>query len=329
MLQGEKPEECNDCYSQEENRLISPRQRETQGWIASNDFAYGLEQNIIKFLDNKEIVPLSYDLRYSNTCTLKCRMCNPYSSSSINAENKKLANIWSKKFHYVENPRTNHELTIDENIKKIYLAGGEPLIEPYNLSFLKNLAQVNPNVKLIISTSLSNLSDDFREALDKFNNLLIVVSVDGVGKLNNYIRHGSSWSMILNNLQLVKKHEVMFATTTSLYNILEIPSIVTYFKENYPDYCHSIFMVNNEEELFVENLPLELRQGCIMDLEKTLIDAPPCTVDGLTNLITTLKINNYNPNRFTKFVKYTKILDEARGESILDIQPKFKNYFLE
>ena len=33
--------------------------------------------------------------------------------------------------------------------------------------------------------------------------------------------------------------------------------------------------------------------------------------------------------RFAKFVKYTKILDNIRGESILDIQPKYKNYFME
>ncbi len=329
MLNGEKPEECNDCYYQEENGLVSPRQRETHGWMASQDFTTGLEQNIIKFLNNQEIVPLSYDLRYSNTCTLKCRMCNPYSSSSINAENKKLVNIWSEKFHFVENPRTNHELKIDENIKKIYLAGGEPLIEPYNLSFLKNLAQINPSVRLIISTSLSNLSDDFREVLDKFNNLLIVVSVDGIDRLNNYIRHGSFWPVIIKNLSLVKKHEIMFATTTSMYNVLDIPNIVAYFKENFPQYCHCIFMVNNEEELFVENLPTELRQQCITDLEQTLENAPICAVDGLTNLIKTLKINNYDSERFAKFVKYTKILDTARGESIVDIQPKFANYFME
>jgi hypothetical protein len=329
MLNGEQPNECNDCYSQEALGIVSPRQRETQGWMASKDFVDGIEQNIAKFLNDEQITPLSYDLRYSNTCTLKCRMCNSYSSSSINAESKKLVNLWKEKFVYVENPRTNHEIEIDNNIKKIYLAGGEPLIEPYNLSFLKKLAKINPHVKLIISTSLNSLSQEFHEVLDKFTNLLIVVSVDGIDKLNSYIRHGSVWDSIIKNLDLIKKHEIMFATTTSLYNILDIPDIVNYFKENFPNYCHCIFMVNNEQELFVDNLPLELREDLICSLEQTLATAPTCTVDGLTNLIKTLKINNYNPEQFAKFIKYTKILDQARSESILEIQPKFKKYFLE
>ena len=329
MLSGDKPIECSDCYNQETQGLVSPRQRETQGWFTNDDFVKGLEKNIDKFVNNEQITPLSYDLRYSNTCTLKCRMCNPYSSSSINAENKKLINVWSERFQYVDNPRTNHDIVIDENVKKIYLAGGEPLIEPFNLAFLKNLAEKNSNVKLIISTSLTTVPYEIHETLNKFNNLLLVVSIDGINQLNGYIRHGSDWQSILNNLELLKKHEIMFATTTSLYNILDIPNIVNYFKEKYPQYCHCIFMVNNEQELFVENLPIELRAQCIQELEATLSDAPLCTVDGLTNLIKTLKINNYDAEKFSKFVKYTKILDDSRRESIVEIQPKYKKYFLE
>jgi MoaA/NifB/PqqE/SkfB family radical SAM enzyme len=329
MLAGEKPIECSFCYNQEEQGLVSPRQRETSGWTASKNFSDAMLQNISKFLNNENIFPLSYDLRYSNTCTLKCRMCNPYSSSSINAENKKLLQVWPDKFQYVDNPRINHEISLDRNIKKIYLAGGEPLIEPYNLIFLKKLAEINPEVQLLINTSLNHLSAEFEEVLALFKNLLFVVSIDGIDKLNSYIRHGSDWNAIMKNLERVKQHQVMFNTTTSLYNIMDIPDIVHYFKENYPDYCHCIFLVNNEDELFIENLPLELRQEVIHDLELVLQDAPICTVDGLNNLVNTLRINNYNPERFAKFVKYTKILDNIRGESILDIQPKYKNYFME
>ena len=329
MLSEQSPPECDVCYSQESKGLVSPRQRETAGWIAGQVFTNALKLNIEKFLNNETISPLSYDLRYSNTCTLKCRMCNPYSSSSINAENKKIGHLWSERFPYVDNPRTNHNLVLTQDVQRIYLAGGEPLIEPYNLLMLQRLAEINPNVKLLINTSLNHLSPEFREVLDKFTNLLFVVSIDGVGKLNDYIRNGSNWNTIISNLEMVKNHDIMFSTTTSLYNILAIPELVEYLKSNYPKYCHSIFLVNNEEELFVENLPVELRSEIITKLEKTIENAPICTVDGLNNLITTLKINNYNPERFAKFIKYTKILDAARGESIVDIQPKFKDYFTE
>jgi organic radical activating enzyme len=327
MLAGEKPTECSICYNQEAQGLVSARQKETAGWMASKNFSDAMLQNISKFSNKENIFPVSYDLRYSNTCTLKCRMCNPYSSSSINAENKKLIQVWPDKFQHVDNPRINHEISLDENIKKIYIAGGEPLIEPYNLIFLKKLAEINPDIQLLINTSLNHLSAEFEEVLASFSNLLFVVSIDGIDKLNSYIRHGSNWDTIIKNLERVKQHQVMFNTTTSLYNIMDIPDIVHYFKENYPDYCHCIFLVNNEDELFIENLPLELRPQLIDNLELVLQDAPICTVDGLNNIVNTLKINNYSPERFAKFVKYTTILDNIRGESILDIQPKYKNYF--
>ena len=56
------------------------------------------------------VQPISYDLRYSNTCTLKCRMCNSSSSSALNAEYKKIKDRWPEKFWTVDNHRINHEI---------------------------------------------------------------------------------------------------------------------------------------------------------------------------------------------------------------------------
>jgi sulfatase maturation enzyme AslB (radical SAM superfamily) len=254
-------------------------------------------------------------------------MCNSSSSSSINAEYKKINHHWKEKFRFVENPRLNHDVDLTENIQKIYLAGGEPLVEPLNLGLLSKVADKNPNVNILINTSFNLVNQNFVDVLNRFNNLTFVVSLDGVGKVNDYIRHGSKFETVLENVEKFKHHSIMFSTTVSLYNIFSIPELVEFTYKKYPNYYHGINIVNDVRELFVENVPPELREELINDLEDTLLWVPNNVQIGIKNLITILKLDNFDSKSFTNFIKYTKILDEERGESIFNIQPKLSPYF--
>jgi hypothetical protein len=47
----------------------------------------------------------------------------------------------------------------------------------------------------------------------------------------------------------------------------------------------------------------------------------------IQNIIVTLQQDNFDPERFENFKKYTRILDASRNESIIDIEPKWTPYF--
>lgn len=329
MIAGVRPQACQSCYSQEDRGISSPRHRENQTWSAWYDTQEKIQHSLDNYTNGISMIPISYDLRYSNTCTLKCRMCNSSSSSALNAEYKKIQNLWPEKFWTVDNPRINHDIRLDDNVVKIYLAGGEPLVEPYNLELLKKLASYNTEVALLINTSLNNLTDNFLEVLNNFKNLTLVVSIDGVGKTNDYIRHGSNFDTVMLNLNKLAHHGLMFSTCVSVYNIFNLPNLIKFVNKQYPNSVHGIHLVNDIPELFVENVPLELRNNVISNLNECLetLTLKEFTAQGIQNIITTLQSKNFNKSNFDNFIRYTNILDKTRNESIIDVVPELTEYF--
>ena len=329
MIAGIRPSECDSCYTLEDQNISSPRLRENHTWGNWSSTHDAIEKVFSDHLARREMKPISYDLRYSNTCTLKCRMCNSSSSSALNAEYKKINHHWPEKFWFTDNPRINHDLELHADIQKIYLAGGEPLVEPLNLELLDKLADYNPNLVILINTSLNHLSDKFVNVLNKFNYLTLVVSIDGTNDVNDYIRHGSNFDTVADNIRKIVHHDIMFSTCVSMYNIFNINKLIHFLNKEFPEHSfnHGINIVNGIEEIFVENLPYELRPEVITSLLEVLPLAADFPKTGIQNLINLLEQQNFNPDRFDGFVKYTKILDLERNESIANIVPQLSKYF--
>lgn len=331
MLSGIKPSECDSCYKLEDQNISSPRNRENYTWSNWRSTHEAIDKTFSDYLAQREMKPISYDLRYSNTCTLKCRMCNSSSSSSINAEYKKINHHWPDKFWFTANPRINHDLELHADIQKIYLAGGEPLVEPLNLDLLDKLADYNPNLVILINTSLNHLSDKFVNVLNRFNYLTLVVSIDGTDNVNDYIRHGSNFATVVDNIRRMMHHDIMFSTCVSMYNIFNIKHLIDFLAREFPEniFDHGINIVNDIDDIFVENLPYHLRTEVINDLTELLPQTSGFTKTGVQNLINLLEQTNFDQDRFDRFVRYTKILDSARNESISSIVPQLANYFNE
>jgi sulfatase maturation enzyme AslB (radical SAM superfamily) len=324
MLSGNSPSQCSNCYTMEKSGMTSPRQIENNAWKYAEDQVNSI---IADYTVGKAISPISYDLRYSNTCTLKCRMCNSSSSSAINSEYSKLQQIWPQKFWTANNPRTNHDVDLTANIHKIYLAGGEPMVEPYNYKLLDTLSQTSPDMSIVINTSLNILSDKMVEILNRFTNLTLAVSIDGTGVVNDYIRNGSNFDSVIKNIELMKHHNMIFVTIVSPYNIFNLPNLIRYLQNNFPEHSqnHGINLVNDIEELMIDVIPPELRNEIINNLLSA--ESSSAANIGIQNVISILKQDNFNPDRFENFKKYTKILDQIRNESINEVVPELSNYF--
>lgn len=329
MVNGQKHIACNYCYKQEQQGIVSPRTRENSTWYNWKDTHLKIQKCLDNFSNNELMRPISYDLRYSNTCTLKCRMCNSSSSSAINSEYKKINGLWPEKFWTIGNHRIDHDVDLHKNIQKIYLAGGEPLVEPFNLELLNKTADYNNEIVILINTSLNLLSDKFVTVLDKFKYLTLVVSIDGTHAVNDYIRHGSNFPIILENIKKLNKHSFMFSTCVSMYNIFNIKELIVFLQTELKEYSynHSINLVNDIEELFIENVPYELRPNLISYLYSCLDIADEFPSIGIKNCINVLEQSNFDANKFNNFKKYTKLLDMVRNESIGNVVPQLKEYF--
>jgi len=233
MLSGKKHSACSKCYENEDSGRGSGR------LIANNEW--------VRYLDNVRSVDLHdfalrfYDIRLSNICNFKCRTCSGTFSSSIALEDEQLGhlrtNSQSEMIH-----KTFIKSVMDhiQDLEEIYFAGGEPLIMEENYQILDLLIQKNKcDIPIYYNTNFSNLKYKkvlITEIWKKFRNITLGLSLDAMGTRAEYLRKGTKWNRILDNIKIVKREcpnvRLTIASTWSIYNSLHLPDFHSWLIKN-------------------------------------------------------------------------------------------------
>jgi uncharacterized Fe-S cluster-containing radical SAM superfamily protein len=257
MLNGTTiPDHCSSCYDLESKHIRSARQQETVEWAN--------RLNLTSLQDLANIThPSYYEIRPSNICNLQCRMCGPTSSHLIGREYKKI-NLVSK---IPPKERSDFGMVNFTNLKKLYVAGGEPTAMTEFYDFLDLCIQQNKtDFEFVINTNATKLSNRFKTQLKEFSNIQFIVSLEGVGALNHYIRWPSAWETIVENMRYLKKngHFITTNTTVSIYNVLGLYDLLKFFDDNFPGMLvHSSSCISQNDILSGFKFPypeLALRQ---------------------------------------------------------------------
>lgn len=166
------PNPCRTCIDEEKVGIRSLREK----FEALND------DGKIEYLD----------LNLSNTCNLSCITCNPYLSSKWAMIEKKEMVGHAPKTDILE----SNDFT---NLKRIKLAGGEPFLIPQYWKLLNRLPQkLSDHLAVTLITNGTQPLTPYRKAiLKRYKKLELVVSVDGYGKLNDFLRPKSDFRIIM------------------------------------------------------------------------------------------------------------------------------------
>jgi len=184
LLNQEWPSECLGCKEREDVSGTSARIN---------------QYNSIDYREDKKLVFLEFNS--SNLCNLACIPCTPAWSTGWSTFRK--LNNWPdiaiKNFHpawEIHPGRVSKvEKFIDQvdlsNLKKIMLKGGEPFLNKENIVLLEHLLKNNTlqNISIIITTNGTVLDQRMLDLLSNAANVKFMVSIDGVGELNQYIRY--------------------------------------------------------------------------------------------------------------------------------------------
>jgi hypothetical protein len=332
MLAGEFPRHCRDCYQQEAISTESPRTRSNQWWF--NNKPELVNTNIELHRNNKPLTPVGLDIRFSSRCALKCRTCNPFSSSTIMNEVNKLEDIpnslstmffYRKTQGYTNN--TAEMVPVDKNLSRLNLVGGEPLIEDKNIELLEKILNLNIDPEIIINTSMARKNNKLVNILKNFTNVCYVVSIDATGKLNDYIRHGSNFETVCENVDNIPRNQLgAFNTTVSMYNIFNLPSMIEFINKTWRGKLHFLNYTSNHEPTELKNIPLDMRPD-IKELWAKVSDVNTVTLDNLKGLSSMLNEDNYTTQGFQQFKEYTIYTDKLRGEDIAIAEPAWAEYF--
>ena len=204
-----------------------------------------------------------WDLRLSNFCNFKCRSCGLDLSSSWHSDQNALAvnprmeeigsnyynnDIVEKSLISVKD-KTDFLHMMEDHYKcvdEIYFAGGEPLLMPEHYQILDKLIELGrTNVKIRYSTNFSKFKFGKKHVFDywkQFKNLQLWVSVDGIGKIGEYVRHGFKDKNFDNQIKLftesgIKPLDMCYMVTYGAMNYLHLfDMIILFIKRNYVDY---------------------------------------------------------------------------------------------
>lgn len=241
MIDGTKiPEHCATCYALEDKGILSAREYETVEWAN--------RLNLTSLSDLEQIThPAYYEIRPSNVCNLQCRMCGPISSHLIAREYKKLNLIPE----VVPVEHSDFSMINFTNLKKLYVAGGEPTAMPEFYNFLDRcIENKQTDFEFAVNTNATKFSDRFKKQLKHFSNLQFIISLEGAGALNHYIRWPSDWDNIVENMHYLRKHNHVISTNTtvSIYNVTRLYKLLKFFDNEFPDMLVHVSSCSSESD---------------------------------------------------------------------------------
>ena len=330
MIDGYRTKSCSSCYRNEDNNITSGRQ-EFQ--------PTSTEREKITFLD----------VRLNNICNFKCRMCSEYFSSSIQQETVdmfgKNAVLGYEKISLDLGNRQTRQGNLGKllpyvtaDLEKIYFAGGEPLITEEHYGILDRLVEVNNlDIKMSYNTNLSRLSYKTNNIFDywkQFSSISVGASIDASGQVAEYMRHGTVWQDIIDNINAIKTHtphvKLAISSTVSwptLENLIELQTHWIHTGLFTPDQLQ-MHTLTDPGYLCVTTLPNSYKQSMTTKIDKHINHLGQCELAQSWAELRNFMNSTSTEYQLSEFTRRTMTLDIHRKESFASVFPQFTDLFL-
>jgi organic radical activating enzyme len=216
LMAGEEIDQCQVCN----HKLLNLNTY--RGYFNNQLFGHKIDEAFEKTDETgyTEMKPISYDYRISNLCNFKCRMCGDQLSSSWESERRQMNN-WSPELDPWMTPENRNTLqkftrevlekelwaaVKEERIEEIYWVGGEPLMFQIHWDIMKYLVETGQSKKVTIRYNTNLSRTEWRgtklyDLLPHFKHVNISASIDGTGKIVEYVRDGIKWDKWLQNFK--------------------------------------------------------------------------------------------------------------------------------
>lgn len=259
MIAGKPDAGCKKCYSEEKNGNVSRRMRENE--------RYSMEIDNIK---NGEFNLKIIDIKPGNTCNLKCRICNEFSSSKWIDDKKKLWNTNKvfdanqlANFKWYNNEEFWTELdTMMEHVEAIEIFGGEPMLIKQQFQFLERLIErgISKNITISYATNGTIFPEHaVKNIWPHFKNVVIMLSADGIEKGFEYSRYPAEWSVYEDTLQCYIDAGITptISYGVSVYSIFNlIESLEYYYSKQIPVWLNIVYDANTS----IAALPKQVKE---------------------------------------------------------------------
>lgn len=334
FLNGKKPEACQACWKREETLGTSRRfwyDDKIKNWP---------EQYTL----NPEMKLRHMDLNFGNVCNLKCRMCGSWGSTTWFKEDKKLMDINPAYQRQVSNLTPTmipaeywaDKKELFQDLERIDFKGGEPLMQEGMYDFLEYLVEWGyaSNIMIAYTSNGTKTPERLKELWPKFKKVKFNISIEGTGKLYNYIRGDNVQTIdeLAENIQWYDQFDNLqgsFNTAISIYNIFDLNNMLEWINNQLtvsdrwhtdPDTFKFDCLVTGPPYLDINIMPDQLKQRAISIIEEK-------NYKSLDIIKKALSRSSYDERLWNLFIGFTNDLDKMRNTDVKQVIPELEEYF--
>jgi MoaA/NifB/PqqE/SkfB family radical SAM enzyme len=323
MLNNKIPHACQRCYTEESNGVRSKRVEENERLGFTEDMARAITQDDGTIPVNFKFV----ELRLGNLCNLKCRTCNPMSSTNWIQPYQKLQEELKFVTHYdrkINSSWTESDEFWDdlfkhsEDLQLIYVNGGEPTLVEKHWKYLEELIKrgLNKQITLWYNINMTNLPDKLIELWKEFKRVQVTCSIDDLGERNDYIRAGSEWNTVISNLDKIQSYpwiEASICQTVGWMNVYYVNDFIKYMRSR--NLHVHLNYVYDPEFLSIKALPTQMKQ--------IVLDRCTDLNEWEFNSLRSQFIDQYDPTLYQRGVEYNNWLDNNNRTSFANVFPEW------
>lgn len=333
---------CEGCYEKERSGDWSLRKASIMKYHES---VVGLLETTYPDGTSLNSKPTYWDIRFSNICNMRCRMCGHFSSSKWFNDAKKLSEDYNNHryfgnkndraiVHAVEDSESLLD-RLDEYlpyVQEIYFAGGEPMLMEEHYRILTRLDELKlHNTFIRYNTNFLQLyykNKDILNLWKRFTNVFCSISVDTYGERAEILRHDTVWTTIEENIKRVKQEvpHVRFniTPTIQILNVFTITDLHQQWCENGWVGPNDLFLniLHSPEFYSVKALPSHLKLKAeekfnkhLKWLEENYDDNLYSVKNTINNSISYMMSEQLDESWLQEMCKQTKQLDTIRNQN--------------
>lgn len=267
---------------------------------------------------------ITLEIRPGNTCNFACQTCWPEASSKV-FNYYKTSGLLTGEQNQNKLDNFDFLLPLSDKIRDVVLLGGEPFYDKSCLKFLA-WAETNLSANLTIFTNGSYINWDFIENYK--GKLIIVVSLDAIGKAAEYIRYGTIWEEVYANFQKLRQYsnvEVRVNITLSSWNYIDVEPLIELLCQDWPDvvtfgrpsykYQNEVSIPYNFRDEIKESLNRAISTIDMSDIEQ---GQKSHAKNALLNIVDNLSIDNYDHNEYNYLKDFAQKMDKVKKISMKD-----------
>ena len=240
------------------------------------------------------------------------------------------------------------------HIEHVYMAGGEPMMIERHYEFLQKCIDGDHAKNIIIeyNTNMTNLPDRVLNMWTHFKQVRVGASIDGMGEVVEYQRWPLKWKSAYKNLQKLDDYAynnkniiAWLAFTVTAYNVWHVPEFMWWklkqsgFKainttKKRPIITHHV--AHGPKRTNIKLLPADMKIQLRayynewierFNNEDDFDDNVKKNAQSILSSVLKFADAEDLSDKLDEFVRFTKYLDKARKQSILDVAPQYKGLF--